>query len=116
VRRSGCSACWRLARSRIDARSLSPDDGRLARTFEADDDIAGFLPGLDVPVSLGDLIQRIRSVDDRPELSGLDQLPEVLHHQLVMLRNGEQDLLAAMQRGNERTERILGQRAHSDEM
>src|SRR5690349_23577041 len=95
----------------MDARSLSLNDGPLARPLEADDDIAGFLPGPDVDVSLDDLVQRIRSVDDRPELSGLDQFPEMPHHQLVMLRNGEQDLLAAMQRGDERTERVLGERA-----
>src|SRR5580704_7751098 len=53
---------------------------------------------------------RIRSVDDRSELSGLDQLSEVPNHRLVMLRNREHDLLAAMQRADERTERILGQR------
>jgi hypothetical protein len=45
---------------------------RLVRTLEADDDIAGLLPCLDVPVGLDDLVQRICSVDDRLERPGLD--------------------------------------------
>jgi len=44
--------------------------------IDGDDDIADLLPGLDVPVGLDDLVRRICSVDNRLELSGLDQFPE----------------------------------------
>ena len=82
----------------------------LVRWLDADDDVADLLPCLDVSVGLNDLVQRICSVDDRLELSGLDQLLEIPHHLLVMLRYGEHDLLAAMEWGDERQERTLGQR------
>jgi hypothetical protein len=82
----------------------------LVRWLDADDDVADLLPCLDVSVGLNDLVQRIGSVDDRLELSGLDQLLEIPDHRLVMLRYGEHDLPAAMEWGDERQERIFGMR------
>ena len=76
--------------------AVIPSAASLGRRLETADDIADLLPGLDVPVGLDDLLQPIRSVDDRLELPGLDQLPEIPDHRLVMFRDGEQDLLAAM--------------------
>jgi hypothetical protein len=43
-----------------------------------DDDIALFVSCFDIPVSLGNLFQRIASIDDRLYLSRLDQLFEEL--------------------------------------
>ena len=86
------------------------------RGLEADDDIAGLLPSLDVPVCLDNLLQGRGSVDDSLELSGPEQLGQLPHRLLVVVRNGEQDLLAARQGGNEGQERILGQRTNSGEM
>ena len=83
------------------------------RGLEADDDIAGLLPSLDVPVCLDNLLQGRGSVDDSLELSGPEQLGQLPHRLLVVVRNGEQDLLAARQGGNEGQERILGQRTNS---
>src|SRR5262249_37711200 len=44
------------------------------------------------------LVQRITPVDERPELSGLDQFLEIPDRRLVKLRKSEHDLLASQQR------------------
>ena len=44
--------------------------------FDGYDDIALFLACFDIPVSLGNLFQRIASINDRFYPSGLDQLLE----------------------------------------
>jgi hypothetical protein len=69
--------------------------------LDADHDIADFLPCLDIPVCVDDLIQPIFPVDERLEPSGLDQLPEMPYRRLVKLRKGKHDLLAAKERSNE---------------
>jgi len=75
--------------------------------IDGDHDIADLLPGLDVPVGLDDLAQRIGSVDHRLELSGLEQFPEVLDHCLVMRRNGEFDSLPSLERREERLRQLI---------
>src|SRR6266511_6298120 len=80
------------------------------RRLDADYDVADLLPRLDVPVRLDDLVQRIASVDERLERSGLDQFLQIPHHLLVVPRNGERDLLATKERRGERQERIQRQR------
>ena len=42
----------------------------------SDDDISCFVSCFDIPVSLGDLFQRIAAIDDRFYLAGLNQLFE----------------------------------------
>jgi hypothetical protein len=64
-------------------------------------DIADFLPCLDIPVGLNDLVQPIPPVDERLELPGLDQLLEMPYRRLVKLRKGKHDLLAAKERSDE---------------
>ena len=46
--------------------------------FHRDDDMALFLPGVDIPMGFGNLFQWIASIDDRAELSRLNQLCEEL--------------------------------------
>src|SRR6516165_5833026 len=64
---------------------INPRDLSGARGVDVDHDIADLLAGLDVPVRLDDLVQRIAPVDDRGELPGLDQVPEMPHPLLIML-------------------------------
>ena len=47
----------------------------LGRGLDADDDVADLLAGLDVPVGLDDLVQRVPSVDDRLELLRTRSVP-----------------------------------------
>ena len=106
----------RAARRAHSRRRLNDSDTTaaalpVAAGFDDDDDIADLLPGLDIAVGRDDLVQRIGSVDQRLELPGLQQSLEVLHHLLVVFRNREPDLLAAMERSDEGQERILGMRA-----
>ena len=54
-------------------------------------DVSDFLPSLDVPVRLDDVPKRIAAVDDWSEQSGLQQVLEVVHHRLVVTREGEQN-------------------------
>ena len=44
--------------------------------LHSDDDISLFVPCFDIPVSLGNLFQRIASIDDRFYLPRLNKLPE----------------------------------------
>src|SRR3954464_5757560 len=85
--------------------------GRSVRWHDVDDDVADLPPGLDVPVGLDDLVQRVPPVDEWPELSGLDQLPEVPHHlltlTLTLTRGREPHLLAAGQWRDERQDEVL---------
>ena len=48
------------------------------------DDISLFVSFFDIPMSLGDLLQRIASIDDRSRLSRLNELFE--EDQIVSLR------------------------------
>ncbi len=52
----------------------------ITRLPDTDHNIADLLPRLDVPVRINDLIQLIPPVDNRLELSRLDQPLEVPHH------------------------------------
>ena len=45
-------------------------------SFQGDYNISRFLPGFDIPVSIGSLFQRIASIDDGFYLSRLNQLFE----------------------------------------
>ncbi len=56
----------------IDALPVAPDVCTAALRH-CDHDVTLLVPLLDVSVSLDDLLQRIAPVDDRPDLSGLDE-------------------------------------------
>jgi hypothetical protein len=43
----------------------------------SDDDVSPFLPLFDIPVSFGDLFQRIAPIDDRFYLSRLNKLDKL---------------------------------------
>ena len=59
----------RQPRTRNVLHGYAPTGGVLFGVVDGDDDIADLLPGLDVPVGLDDLVQRICSVDHRLETS-----------------------------------------------
>ncbi len=83
----------------------------ISLSLDADHDVADLLPGLDIPVGLDDLLELVPPVDDGLELPGLDDSLDVGQPTRVAPREGEHDLLAAEQRGDERQHRVLGQGA-----
>src|SRR6266567_263057 len=97
---SSASPAASRAQNRAE-RGRSAEDGPGARRLDADHDIADFLPCLDIPVSLDDLIQLIPPVDERLKLSGLDQFLEMPYRRLVELWQGKHDLLATKERSDE---------------
>ena len=109
--RSICTACFA---ARWAAQAIPCAFARRSGTARAasvpghgDDDVADLLPGLGVPVGLGDLIQWVVAVDDRRELAGFHQVGEMPDRRLVYPGIGEQDLLAAQQRVGQRQDQVL---------
>jgi hypothetical protein len=61
---------------------------------DADHDVADLLAGVDITVGVDDLVQRVDAVDDRRELTGLDELSEMAHLVLAVGLDGDDDPLA----------------------
>ena len=61
----------------------------------SDDDVSFFVSFFDVPVGLGDLIQWIDAIDDRPELSRLNKLLEKDHVLFALRCRANKNSLAA---------------------
>ena len=74
--------------------TLSPSDLRRAPLSHRDDDLAASMPLFQVPEGLGDLAQRVRPVDDRLDLAGLDELLQELQVIPSWLHEKRAELLA----------------------
>ena len=74
------------------------------------DDIAGLLLGFDIAGCVDHLIQGVAPIDDRSVLAGLDESTEKDDVLLRVPRHREQDFAASAQDGDQRQERVLGQR------
>lgn len=59
--------------------------------LDDDHDVSDLLPSLDIPVRCDDLSEWITTVYDRSEQPRFHQVPEVVHHCLVVPREAEQN-------------------------
>src|SRR5258706_15933603 len=76
---------------------------------DVDDDHAGLLPGLDVPIGIGDRGERIPAIDDGKESTRFDFLPQLGHERpsASTLRQGNHDPPASRDLRPEQEEQIL---------
>src|SRR6266852_4681601 len=58
-------------------------------SVDRQDDVPGLLLRFDIPRRLDHVFQRVRPIDDRPDLPGLDELPE---EEYILLRLPGRDL------------------------
>src|SRR6266571_1268138 len=67
----------------------------LGERLDRDDDFASGVPRLEIADSVCRLAERVGAVDDRPDLSGFDQVFENHQVLLAVLRQEKRDLLGA---------------------
>src|SRR5664280_3622304 len=83
----------------------------LTRRHHSDDDVADLLPGLDIPVGLDDLLERVAPVDQGAEPPGRDAFAQVLDDLLVLDRRREHDPPTTGQPRHHRQDGVLGPRS-----
>src|SRR5215211_3660753 len=98
---------------RLGALAVSLPGAR--RRLDADDHVADLAARLDVLVGLDDLLQPIPPVDQRPERSGIQHLPEVARHLWVVPGDVQHDLPAAKQRATSARIRFWARGPNSDD-